>query len=223
MISVLRLSLTISFLVCFSLSSTQVFAEDAHQQTKIGQTLVTLYGNDFTIDPSFVDEANEGRPHTWSSVAYFIPQLLPGIRGSEDKRSVEQTLATITRMIFLYRDLYAQGIQTLAENLEDQGHFQILEANDPISRELVDVLPYASRQDRVNALDGYIRAWFRDGTWEQRVDRYNEFKGEDVLEYYPFMNPYRAYQYFVALFHLDTVVRRSPEYAEFIKNYKPSK
>jgi len=187
---------------------------------------VSLYGNPFTIDPSFIDRANGDRPHSWKNIAYFIPKVLPRIRAEDNEKTVEETLNTISNFTIIYRDLFSKSIRELAERLEKEGHFQILEANETSPSQLKlfkEVLPYAQPQERINALDGAIRVWFRDGSWEQRVEKYNKFKGETVLHPYPFMNPYRFYQYFLALFYLDTVVRGSPEFAVWAKEYRQKK
>jgi len=222
----MKKSIYIVLLSAFSMvfASSLTFAQEPPKQSTIGEATISLYGNPFTIDPSFIDRNNGDRPHSWKNIAYYIPQLLPGVRGDEDKRSVEETLNTITKVTLLYRNLYARAIENLSVRLEKEGHFKLLEANETDPQELKllrEILPFSTPEERVNAIDAYIRVWFREGSWKERIETYNAVNEGDDLPPYAFQNPYRMYQYFLSMFYLDTVVRRSPEFAEFAKTYKP--
>lgn len=189
-----------------------------------GKYTISLYGNDFTIEPSYIKLVNgEGRPHTWQSVAYFVPEVMPGIRGDEDKRSVHATIDTITHMVVAYQKLADLNMKQLAERLEEEGHLGLLAANELDQGQVKfynEVLAFAPKQRKINELDGAIHAWFRDGTWAERVAKYNETQPENALQPYSFLTAYTTYQYFLSLYYLDTLVRRSPEFNVFLAEYK---
>lgn len=218
---VLFLAVSIGVGACVAPSA--LLAQDNVAAAEAPNELVTvsLYGNNFSIEPSFLDRMNgDSTKHQWQDVAYLVPQVLPGIRDGEDMRSIDETLKTIANLTIAYRNLYDVSIDNLAQDLVDAGHFQIAEINEdaPFMRERLQMVLSKGGKE-ADALTGYILVWFRNQEWEEKVKKYDDATGESVAIDFDFALPYKNYERFVALFYLDTLVRRSPEFREFAANY----
>jgi len=201
---------------------------------------VTLYGQKFTIDTSLVNpkEDDQDVGLEWHDIRHKIPEVLPGVRDGKEVWDVPEIIQILADMRSRYEGLAYDAQRALAESVEKQGHIEVtlsglsLQDNSDVYKIVREELAYAEKTARIEHIEAYIHDWFRTPSWEvdekgvpkpawvSFTSRYNqglEKEGKPLLNTAAFINPFRWYEYYVAVSYLDTMLRFSPEYLNYQK------
>ena len=198
-----------------AVSGQTLFAQN--KELSADEKSVTLYGQNFTIDPSFINKMQgDDVPYKWEDIAYLVPEILPGILNGEEKKSVQGVLETVSQWAAKYRyDIYECTIYRLAVKMDEQGMLDAAYTYENDEEVYYSAVPErftnATQQERIDAIYGAIGYWISQGTWQEQIEGYNALRKEALLSPHEFANAVKFYHYSLALNNLEQVLRKSPE------------